>query len=44
MYMMPGANPTIGCYSARVVKIYNATTSLVRFEIKNIFLWFEGRL
>jgi hypothetical protein len=31
-----GANPTIVIYNA--VKIYNATSSLVRFENKNIFL------
>jgi hypothetical protein len=32
-----GANPTI----ASAVKIYNATSSLVRFENKNIFFYFE---
>jgi hypothetical protein len=28
------ANPTIVNYNANAVKIYNATSSLVRFEIK----------
>jgi hypothetical protein len=32
-----GANPTIVSYSASVVKIYNATSSLLRFEMKKIF-------
>jgi hypothetical protein len=32
---LPGANPTIASYNASAVKIYNATSSLVRFE--NIF-------
>jgi hypothetical protein len=30
-------------YNASVVNIYNATSSLVRFEIKNIFFCFEKR-
>jgi hypothetical protein len=33
----PGANPTIGNYNVSAVKIYNATSILVRFENKNIF-------
>jgi glutathione S-transferase len=33
----PGANPTILNYNASVVKIYNALSSLARFENKNIF-------
>jgi hypothetical protein len=37
----PGPNPTIVSYNASVVKIYNATSSLVRFENKNIFFYFE---
>jgi hypothetical protein len=36
-----GANPTTLCYNASVVKIYNATGSLVRFEEKNSFFHFE---
>jgi hypothetical protein len=28
-------------YNASVVKIYNATSSLVRFENKNILIYFE---
>jgi hypothetical protein len=30
--LKPGANPTIVSYNASVVKIYNVTSSLVRFE------------
>jgi hypothetical protein len=33
--LVPGANPTIVSYKASVVKAYNATSNLVRFE--NIF-------
>jgi hypothetical protein len=37
----PGANPTITSYNARVVKIYNATNSIVHIysknEIKQVF-------
>jgi hypothetical protein len=33
----PLSNPTIVSYSASVVKIYNATSSLLRFENKTIF-------
>jgi hypothetical protein len=33
----PGANLTIASYNASAVKIYNATSSLVRFESKNTF-------
>jgi hypothetical protein len=40
----PGANPTIASYNASAVKIYDATSSLVRFENKNIFLYFEKTL
>jgi hypothetical protein len=40
----PGANPTTVSYNASVVKIYNATSSLVRFENKNIFFYFEKTL
>jgi hypothetical protein len=39
----PGPNPTIASYSASVVKIYNSTSSLVRFENKNIFFYFEKK-
>jgi hypothetical protein len=35
--MQSGANPTIVSYNASVIKIYNSTNSLVRFEKKNIF-------
>jgi hypothetical protein len=34
---IPGANPTIARYNAGAVKFYNAASSLVRFENKNIF-------
>jgi hypothetical protein len=40
MISKPGANPTTPSYNASVVKIYNAMSSLVCFEIKNIFLYF----
>jgi hypothetical protein len=36
-----GVDPTIMSYNARAVKIHNATSSLVRFEDKNVFLYFE---
>jgi hypothetical protein len=39
-----GANPTIVSYNANAVKIYNAASSLVRFENKNIFYYFEKTL
>jgi hypothetical protein len=39
--LSPGANPTTSSYNASVVKIYNATGSLERFENKNIFFCFE---
>jgi hypothetical protein len=34
-----GANPTTVSYNANDVKIYNATSSLVRFENRNIFFY-----
>jgi hypothetical protein len=36
--LRPGANPTTSSYNASVVKIYNATSSLVRFQNQNYFL------
>jgi hypothetical protein len=39
-----GANPTTVSYNARVVKIYSGTSSLVRFENKNVFFYFENML
>jgi hypothetical protein len=36
----PGADPTTSGYNASAVKIYNATSSLVRFQNKNISLYF----
>jgi hypothetical protein len=36
----PGANPTIASYNDSVVKFYNATGSLARFENKNIIFYF----
>jgi hypothetical protein len=41
MQRTPGANPTIVSYNARAVKFFNATSSLVRFENKNVFFCFE---
>jgi hypothetical protein len=40
---MPGANPTIASYNASAVKIYTTTSSLVRFENKNVFFYYEKR-
>jgi hypothetical protein len=40
---LSGANPTIVSYNARVVKIYSATSSLVRFENQIKFFYFEKR-
>jgi hypothetical protein len=40
----PGANPKIMSYNASTVKIYNAKSSLVRVENKNIFFYFEKTL
>jgi hypothetical protein len=40
---MPGANPTIASYKASAVKIFNAASSLVRFE-NNICYKFEKML
>jgi hypothetical protein len=37
-------NPTITSYNASAAKSYNAKSSLVRFENKNIFLYFEKTL
>jgi hypothetical protein len=34
-----GSNPTIVSYNVSVVKIYNTTGSLVRFETKNMILY-----
>jgi hypothetical protein len=36
-----GSNPTIASSNASAVKIYNAKSSLVHFEMKNIFFYFE---
>jgi hypothetical protein len=37
----PGPHPTTESYNASVVKIYNATSSLVRFKNKYIYFDFE---
>jgi hypothetical protein len=39
----PGANLTIVSYNGSFVKIYNATSSQVSFENKNIFIYFERK-
>jgi hypothetical protein len=39
--LVPGANPTIVSYNARVLKMYNAMSSLLRFENENIYFCFE---
>jgi hypothetical protein len=41
---IPWAYPTIVSCNAGTVKIYNASSSLVRFENKNIFSNFEKTL
>jgi hypothetical protein len=41
--LLPGANPTIVRYSASAAKLYNATSSLVRFESKH-FSWLQAEL
>jgi hypothetical protein len=41
--VIAGANPTIVSYNASAVKIYSATSSLVRFENKSILIYFEKR-
>jgi hypothetical protein len=35
-FAQSGANPTTSIYNASVVNLYNATSSLARFENKNI--------
>jgi hypothetical protein len=40
---VPGANPTIAIYNASAVKIYNAKSSLLRFENGNIFFYLKKR-
>jgi hypothetical protein len=44
VHIKPGAKPTIVSYNASTVKIYNATSSLVRFGNRNIFFYFEKTL
>jgi hypothetical protein len=39
-----GDNPTIASYNTSAVKIYNATSSLVRFENIHVFSNFEKML
>jgi hypothetical protein len=39
----PRVVPTIVIYNASAVKIYNNTSSLVRFENKNIYFFYEKR-
>jgi hypothetical protein len=42
--LVPGANLTIASYKASVVNFYIAKGSLVRFENKNILLYFKKTL
>jgi hypothetical protein len=37
--LSPGPNPMIVSYNASAVKIFNATSGLVRIETKNAFLY-----
>jgi hypothetical protein len=41
--LAPEANPPIVSYSASAVKVYNATTKIVRFEAKILSSIFEKR-
>jgi hypothetical protein len=41
--LTPVSNPTIASYNASAVKIYNATSSLERFENKTNFLYYDKR-
>jgi hypothetical protein len=41
LFWYSGTNFTIASYNAGAVKIYNDTSSLVRFENKNIFFYRE---
>jgi glutamate formiminotransferase len=43
-FIIRGAIPTTVSYNASVVKIYNSTSSLVRFENKTISFYFEETL
>jgi hypothetical protein len=42
--MTSGTNPAIVSYNSSAAKIYSATSSLVRFESKNISFYFENML
>jgi hypothetical protein len=42
--LTPRSHPTIVSYNAGVVEMYNATSSLVCFENKNILLFFVKTL
>jgi hypothetical protein len=44
MFIGTGANPTNVCDHSSVVEINNATSSLVRFQNKNIFIYFEKNI
>jgi hypothetical protein len=40
----PGANPKIAIYKSSAVAVYNVTSSLVRFENKNVLFYFVKML
>jgi hypothetical protein len=42
--LVPGAKPTFVSYNASAVKIYKATSSLVRFKNRTMFLESETKL
>jgi hypothetical protein len=44
MAFSAGSNPTTVSYNASAGKIYKTASSLVRFENKNVFFYFEKTL
>jgi hypothetical protein len=42
--LAPAANPVIASYNASAVKNYDARSSLVRFENKNILCYYKNAL
>jgi hypothetical protein len=42
--LSPGVNPTIASYNASAVKNYNAAGTLLRFESKYLFFYYQKTL